>query len=267
MSTAASDPVYRADGVAVGYGNTPVLQAVSADIQHAEVVAMIGPNGAGKTTLLRALAGDLVPCSGSLTFKGQAISAMNRRLRAQAIAYVPPVLDLLSAMPVVDFVALGRTPYLLGRRRWQAVDREAVDFGLHVMDLDAFRNRNIHELSEGEKHRAMIALALAQEPDVLLLDEPTAHLDIKHAWQTMELIVELHRTRGMTIIWTTHDLNLASEFASRLFLLAQGGLQAVGPGHEVLVAETLSAVYDYPIHVWTDPDQQTRRVFPVRNRD
>ncbi len=259
-----TDTVFRATDLALGYGATPVIHGLSAQIQHAEIVALIGPNGAGKTTLLRALAGDLAPHSGGLTFRGQAITTMNRRLRAQAIAYVPPTLDLLSAMAVTEFVGLGRTPYLLGGRRWQATDQSAVAYGLRVMDLEAFADRNIHELSEGEKHRAMIALALAQEPDVLLLDEPTAHLDIKHAWQTMELVSELHRTRGMTIVLTTHDLNLAAEFADRLFLLADNRLHAAGPASEVLVARTLSAVYGYPIQVWTDPDQKVRRVFPLR---
>ncbi len=260
-------PLFVLDAIHAGYLGQPVLRGLSATIGPAEIVALIGPNGVGKTTLLKVLAGDLPLQAGQLTYRGKPLAAWPRGIRAQSIAYVPPVLDLLTAMPVAEFVALGRTPYLLGGRRWQKADQAAVEHSLQVMALDRFRDRNVHELSEGEKHRAMMALALAQEPTVLLLDEPTAHLDIKHAWHTMEWVASWHREMRTTVIMTTHDLNLAATFAERLWLLADGTLRAAGPAAEVLTPDLLSHVYDYPIRVWTDAGATTRRVFPVRVKD
>ena len=261
MTTA---PLFEADGLEAAYGGPPVLRELSFSIARGTVVALIGPNGAGKTTLLRVMAGDLAATRGVLRLDGQPVRSIHRRTRARRIAYVPPALDLVTDLSVSEFTALGRTPYAAGWRRWTVADRRAVDEALRVMDLTGYADRSVLALSEGEKHRAMIALGLAQEPEVLLLDEPTAHLDIKHAWQSMELIDRLHRERGVTIVMTSHDLNCAAEFCARLLLLDRGRLAAEGSPQEVLQAERLSAVYDYPIQVLSDPASHAPRVFPVR---
>jgi len=257
-------PILQADGLSAGYPGRDVLHDLSFSIASGEMVGLIGPNGAGKTTLLRVMAGDIAPASGTMRFQVEPISALSHRARARSIAYVPPMLDLMSAMSVEEFIALGRTPYVEGWRRLQTDDRDAIRRALRATDLEAFADRNMHELSEGEKHRAMIALGLAQEPELLLLDEPTAHLDIKHAWQIMELIHDLHSSDSMTIVITTHDLNIASEFCSRLFLMDQGRLAATGAPTDVLKDEQLSAVYDYPVRVLSDPATGKPRVVPQR---
>ncbi len=259
-----STPLYTADQLSAGYGGKPVLHELSFTLARNEILALIGPNGAGKTTLLRLMAGDLLPLSGSLQLNGQPVTELNRRTRARQIAYVPPTLDLMASMTVSEFVALGRTPHVTGWRRLSAKDHEAIESALIAMDLQDYAGRSVHELSEGERHRAMISLGLAQEPTLLLLDEPTAHLDIKHAWQTMERVHDLYATQGVSIIVTSHDLNLAAEFCSRLFLLDQGRLVANGTPTEVIEAALLSRVYDHPVEVVDHAPSGARRVFPVR---
>ena len=256
--------LFEARDLAAGYPGREVLHDLTFSIEPGEMIGLIGPNGAGKTTLLKVMGGDVAPRSGVFHFQARPLSALTHRARARSIAYVPPVLDLMSAMAVYEFVALGRTPYLWGWQRMRAHDREVVKRALDAVDLAGFEDRNMHELSEGEKHRAMIALGLAQEPDVLLLDEPTAHLDLKHAWQAMELIHDLHTSGATTIVITTHDLNIAAEFCTRLFLMDEGRLAAVGAPADVLDAERLSAVYDYPVRILPDPDTGAPRVVPQR---
>jgi len=257
-------PILQAAGLSAGYPGRSVLNDLYFSIAPGEMLGLIGPNGAGKTTLLRVMAGDIAPGGGTLRFQAEPIAALSHRARARSIAYVPPMLDLMSAMSVEEFVALGRTPYMIGWQRMQPRDRDAVARAMASADLAAFGDRNMHELSEGEKHRAMIALGLAQEPDLLLLDEPTAHLDIKHAWSIMELIHELHASKALTIVMASHDLNIAAEFCSRLFLMDQGRLAATGTPEDVLHEERVSAVYGYPVRTMPDPSSSTPRVFPQR---
>lgn len=261
-----ASPILQADRMSAGYEDRAVLHDLSLVVQPGDMIGLIGPNGAGKTTLLRVMAGDLAPTAGAIVFQAQPLSALSHRLRARAIACVPPALELMATMTVMEFVSLGRTPYVTGWQRFTTRDRDAVDRALALADMTAFTERNIHELSEGEKHRAMIALGLAQEPELLLLDEPTAHLDIKHAWEVMELIHELHQSRAMTIVLATHDLNIAAEFCSRLFLMDAGRLVAEGAPGAVLDEARLSAVYDYPVRVLKAPDSAAPRVFPRRRQ-
>lgn len=260
----STSPILQANDMSAGYGARTVLHNLSFDVAPGEMIGLIGPNGAGKTTLLRVIAGDLTPVTGAIVFQAQPLTALSHRMRARAMAYVPPALELMATMTVMEFVSLGRTPYVTGWQRFKPQDRDAVDRALALADLTAFTERTIHELSEGEKHRAMIALGLAQEPQLLLLDEPTAHLDIKHAWEVMELIYELHQSRAMTMVLATHDLNIAAEFCSRLFLMEDGRVVAEGVPVEVLDETRLSAVYDYPVSVLKGPASVAPRVFPRR---
>lgn len=262
MSETSDAPVYLAQHLHAGYGGQTVIHDLSFAITRSARVGLLGPNGAGKTTLLRCLAGDPLITGGLLQLNGHTISAVGRRMRARCITYVPPTLDLLVAMRVIDFVGLGRTPYVAGWQSFRARDEHAVREALDQVDLTDARDRNMHELSEGERHRAMIAQGLAQEPDVLLLDEPTAHLDIKHAWQIMDLIHRLCDERGITLVMTTHDLNVAAQFCSHLHLLDEGRIAASGSPDTVLTAETLSRVYDHPIRVTREEHQL--RILPVR---
>ena len=148
---------------------------------------------------------------------------------------------------VSEFVAVGRTPHLSGWPRLSGEDVAAVDRAMEMTDIRALQNRLVDELSAGEKQRAVVAMALAQEPRILLLDEPTAHLDIQHAWNLMELIVKLNREQGVTVVLSSHDLNLAAEFCSHLLLMEEGRLAAHGTPREVMDSEKLSGVYKHPL--------------------
>jgi iron complex transport system ATP-binding protein len=246
-----------------GYGPCPVLQEVELEIAANEMIGLIGPNGAGKTTLLRVMAGDLRPMQGRLLLDGRPIDAWPRRERARWIAYVPPALDLTTPLSVEEYVSLGRTPYVQGWQPMSSADRLAVRSALAATDMESFRDRDMRALSEGEKHRALLALGLAQEPRLLLLDEPTAHLDIKYAWRFMEMIHELHRIRDITIVLTSHDLNISAAFCHRLVLLERGRIAEQGPPAKVLQQSVISRVYDYPVEVLHTPGNPPR-VFPVR---
>ena len=150
---------------------------------------------------------------------------------------------------VLEFAALGRTPHVSGWSRLSAGDRAAIGQALEATELSGFENRVIDELSAGERHRALVAMALAQEPKILLMDEPTAHLDIHHAWRLMEIIRRLNREKGTTVILSSHDLNLSAEFCGRLLLLEKGRTAAMGAASEALNSELLSRVYQYPLRV------------------
>ncbi len=258
--------VYEGQDISAGYGDKIVISRCTFTVEQGVCLALIGPNGAGKTTLLRLLAGDIDVRSGCLSLDQRPLSAHDLRHRAQRIAFVPSMLDLHTRLSIYEFVALGRTPYLRGWPRLRRTDREAVAKALDHMELGGFEARDMQSLSEGEKHRAMIALALAQEPEILLLDEPTAHLDIKHAWTTLELILRLQQSqpRPLTIVLAAHDLHLTANFCTHFILMQEGRIRQQGPAASVLSSDRLSAVYGYPIHVEQAPDQNQYRIFPLK---
>jgi iron complex transport system ATP-binding protein len=232
-----------ARGIRAGYREREVLRGVDLVAQAGEVVALIGPNGAGKSTLLRVLAGLLRPDAGSVTIDGTDVAAMDRRSIAHHIAVVPQVFETLFPFTVREIVALGRTSRLglfgtLGADDVRAVTRALDDLGATVL-----ADRRIDRVSGGERQRAVLAMALAQEAGVLLLDEPTAHLDPTHQRATLERVATLARARGLAVVAVLHDLNLAAAFASRVVLLADGAVIREGEPRTVITAELVSAVF------------------------
>ena len=260
----SAEQMYALSHVSAGYGSQTILHDIDLIIPPAAHVALIGPNGAGKTTLLRLLAGDIQASEGQIALQGECLTRLSPRQRARRIAYVPPALDLVAALTVRDFVALGRTPHVGPWQRLRESDHKAVQWAIDQMHLTDYADRYVHTLSEGERHRAMIALGLAQEPAILLLDEPTAHLDIRHAWGTMELIDQLHRECGCTIVQASHDLNIAAAFASQVVLMAAGRIVQQGSERDVLNEPILSEVYGMPLRVSRTATQV--HIMPVRER-
>jgi iron complex transport system ATP-binding protein len=237
------------EGISAGYDGRTVLNTISCVVDSESLLGIIGPNGAGKTTLLRVLGGVLSPAFGRLLIHGKDIRSFRRRELARLIGFVPQSLNVPVAFTVSEFVAMGRTPYLSGWSRLSGEDAAAVCRAMDMTDVQALQDRLVDELSAGEKQRAVVAMALAQEPRILLLDEPTAHLDIQHAWNLMELIVKLNRERGVTVVFSSHDLNLAAEFCSRLLLMEEGWMVAYGTPREVMDSEKLSRVYEHPLEI------------------
>lgn len=219
------------------------LAGVSLSVAQGEFVAIIGPNGSGKSSLLRVLAGLQPADSGRVLLEDAPVAALQARERARRVALVPAVLDVLPGFSVEDFVLLGRYAHLRGWRLYGAHDREVARECLRQVDAFDFLARGMNELSCGERQRALIARALAQEARTVLLDEPTTALDLTHQLLVYRLIHEMHRGGGRAVVVVTHDLNLASQFADRLVLMQGGRLAGEGPPAEVLRREVLEKVY------------------------
>ena len=230
------------ESLSVTLGGARVVDGLAATVEPGEWVALIGPNGAGKTTALRAVAG-LVGYDGEVSIFGDDAGRLSRRQRARALALVPQVPLLPRDVSVREYVLLGRTPYLTYFGSERRVDHEAVDEALDHLDLVALQHRRLETLSGGERQRATLARALAQDAPILLLDEPTAALDVGRQQQVLELVDSLRSQRGLTVLSTMHDLTLAGQYADRLLLLDRGRLVAAGSAREVLTRALISEHY------------------------
>jgi iron complex transport system ATP-binding protein len=243
--------VIRARGIGVDLGGRAVLRDVDLDVAAGEWVTIVGPNGAGKSTLLRRVAG-LADGRGELHLDGRPVSAMRHRDRARFVALVPQAPVVPDGIRVVDYVLLGRTPYLGPLRAETARDLAIVHDALSRLDLDGFAERAVTTLSGGERQRVAIARALAQQAPVVLLDEPTTALDVGHQQQVLELIDTLRHAHGLTVVTTMHDLTLAGQYADRVVLLDGGRVVVTGPAAEVLTEETLRRHYGANVRVVHD---------------
>ncbi len=243
-----TDPLLEIDDLVFGYAGPPLLYGVQVCVRAGEMVGLLGPNGSGKTTLLRLISGVLRPQQGQIILDGRDLANWDRRGIAQRIAVVPQELQVPFAFTVEQMVALGRTPFisLFGSRTSR--DHEIAREAMQVAEVDGLAGRVFNELSGGERQRVMVAMALAQQPRLLLLDEPTSHLDIKYQIEMLELVRRLNRERGVTVIAALHDLNLAARYFPRL-LLFQRGIVADGGPAEVLEPHLLQRVYGVSVQV------------------
>ena len=237
--------------VSVQLGSATVVRSVSAGAEEGAWVSLIGPNGAGKTTLLRAIAG-LVPYAGSVRVDGEEVAGLGRTRVARRVALVPQEPVIPADAHVGEYVLLGRTPHLSAFSRESPRDLELAATALERLDLLGLAGRRLGTLSGGERQRAVLARALAQEAPVLLLDEPTAALDVGRQQQVLELVDGLRRERGLTVVSAMHDLTLAGQFAERLLLVDGGLLVASGEPAEVLTPELIAAHYGASVHVVAD---------------
>jgi iron complex transport system ATP-binding protein len=233
----------HAEAVAAGYGARTVLHGCTLPIARGEVVAIVGPNGAGKSTLLRVLAGLVRPTSGSVRIDGVDIATLGRRELARRVAVVPQIFDTLFPFSVREVVGLGRTARLGIFGGASAADAAAVERAIADLDLADLASRRIDRLSGGERQRAVLAMALAQEADVLLLDEPTVHLDPAHQVAMLRLVRELAGARGLAVVAVLHDLNLAESMATRLAVMANGRVVCDAAPDTVLNADLIRDVF------------------------
>jgi len=242
------------------FAGAPLFAGLSLHLEGGEMVALLGPNGAGKTTLLRLAAGLLRPTRGSVHLEGRELETWPRRLLAQTLAYLPQ--DALPAFdfPVALLVELGRAPYQRTLGGLKSGDRQAVAAALADTATGDLAGRAFSELSGGERRRVLLAMVLAQDPRLLLLDEPTAHLDLRYQVEMLRLIRRLHRARGLTVLAAMHDLNLASLYFDRLLLLQAGRLLADGAPETVLTSARIGAVFGTDILVVPHPAGQRPQV-------
>jgi iron complex transport system ATP-binding protein len=234
--------------VTVELGGRAVVDGVDAVVGEGEWLALIGPNGAGKTTLLRALA-RLVPFSGEIAVRGRLVTELARTELARTVAVVPQEPSTPPWMTVAEYVLLGRTPHLGPLAKEGARDRDAAARALSRLDLLPFAERRLGTLSGGEKQRVVVARALAQEAPIVLLDEPTAALDIGHQQQALDLLDGLREETGLTLVAAMHDLTLAAQYADRMLLLDAGRVVADGLPLEVLTETTIATHYGAAVDV------------------
>ncbi len=242
------------EAVTVTLGGRPVVREVTATVEVGEWVALLGPNGAGKTSLLRAIAG-LLPCHGVVSLNDVPAAALGRRERARLLALVPQEPETPPWLTVAEYVLMGRTPHLGPLAREGAADREAASRALARLDLDALAERTLGTLSGGERQRVVVARALAQEAPIVLLDEPTAALDIGHQQHALELLDALRASEGLTLVAAMHDLTLAAQYADRVLLLDEGRVVAEGAPVDVLTEEALAEHYGASVRVVTVDDR------------
>ena len=239
--------------IIAGYAGRLVLQNVSVNVTAGEFIGLIGPNGSGKTTLLRVISGVLPARQGDVRLGGRNLREMSRRDVAKRVAHLLQECATGMAFSVREVVLMGRSPHLPRFGRETQRDLAIVERALKMANVSHVAERPITEISGGERQRAFIALCLAQEPQVLLLDEPTSHLDLGHQLSILNLIRNLNRQARMTVVAVFHDLNLAAEYCDRLVLLDQGRLVAAGTPADVLTTEMILNVYGVNVLVECNP--------------
>lgn len=245
-------PLLQVEDVEVCLGNSTVLEGISFNANNGEFIAVIGPNGSGKTTLLRAMAGLLRPENGRILVNGVTLQNMPSRDLARALAVVPQDTGVNFGFTALEIVLMGRNPHL---RRFQSEGKRDIEIARKAMELTKtwqLADRRIDEVSGGERQRIVIARALAQEPELLLLDEPTSNLDIAYQIEIMELLKRLTR-EGIAVIAAIHDLNLAAQYCSKLILLDHGKISISGDAGEVLTAENIKKVFHASVIVGKHP--------------
>ncbi|MEM1167211.1 MAG: ABC transporter ATP-binding protein [Planctomycetota bacterium] len=229
--------------ITAGYGRLIAVDRVSATIEPGAITAILGPNGSGKSTLVKCMAALLRPRSGTITLDGAPINQLPRRALARRLGVLPQRPVTPGGLTVREVVALGRWAHTRRFGGGDAGGHDAVSQAIAACDLEPLATRNASELSGGEQQRAHLAVALAQEPSVLLLDEPIAALDVHHQLETLALIRRLNRERGLTVGVVLHDLTLASRFADRVIVMESGRVRAMGPCHDTLTPELVSSVF------------------------
>jgi ABC-type cobalamin/Fe3+-siderophores transport system ATPase subunit len=230
-------------GLTVDYGSRRVLDGIDLHVGPGQLVCLLGPNGAGKSTLLRCITGTLRPSAGAVLIDGVPLDEYERAALARRIAVVPGETVVAFPMRVEELVALGRVPHehpLLGPR---AADRVAIDHAIERVGIDHLRGRDVRELSLGERQLVVLAMTIAQEARLLLLDEPTVHLDLRHQVEVMEVLHDLAVGNGVTVLAVLHDIGLASHFFPRLLLLHDGRLAAEGAAADVLIPDNIQNVF------------------------
>ena len=242
----------KIESLSVSYGTRRILHEISLDVQSGEVLALIGPNGAGKSTLIRAVSG-VIPYSGHIRTNGDDVAALSTPQRAQYIATVPQAVALPPAYTVWETVLFGRTPYLGFLGQPSQVDEDIARQSLARVSALSFAERRVGELSGGEQQRVLLARALCQSTPILLLDEPTAHLDLQYQVNILELVSELAHKDNLAVLVALHDLNLAAHYADRIALMVAGNIKAMGKPKEVLQADLIEEAYCLPVQVVKHP--------------
>ncbi|MCD6260410.1 MAG: ABC transporter ATP-binding protein [Thaumarchaeota archaeon] len=254
----------KVDRVQFYYEARKVLDEISFEAGEGEFIGLIGPNGSGKTTLLKIIDGILRPKVGSVYLDCKRISELDPKELARELAIVPQTADLSFDLKVFDVVMMGRYPYLRKLSLEREIDEEKVRFWMKLTNTLHLAERSIKEISGGERQRVLIARALAQEPRILLLDEPTSNLDVCYQIEIMNLLKELVEKLGLTIICAIHDLNLAARYSDKIILINGGRIKGIGRPIEVLTKENLRDVFKIEAKMEYDQDSKSLTIIPIK---
>lgn len=252
----------KIEGLSAGYGDLVVLDNINLEISRGEIVALIGPNGSGKSTLIRAASGIIPIIQGTIHAAGKDVGELSHMQRARQIAVVPQAISLPPAYTVREIVLLGRTPYLNFLGLTSKRDDEITERALNQVHAKELGNRRIGELSGGEQQRILLARAIAQSTPILLLDEPTTHLDLRYQEDLLGLVKKLAKSENLSILMAVHDINLAARYADKIALLVGGRLAATGSPQHVITHENLSSAYQLPVQVIPHPFLDAPLVLP-----
>ena len=256
------------ENISFSYGARPVIRDVSFSVQGGEILGIIGPNGSGKSTLLKLISRVLVPAQGRVLIDGEDTSRWSPRSLARTLAVVPQETRILFDFTAEEIVEMGRSPYLGRFQVMTPRERSIVKTAMESTNTLEFAQRSVMELSGGERQRVIIARALAQEPQVLLLDEPTAALDINHEVEIFELVRNSTIKEQLVTIAVMHDLNLAAQYCDNLLLLSEGTVTAYGPAEAVLAADNIASVYGLDVIIYKNQLTGRPHVQPLpRNHD
>jgi len=240
-------------GVDFSYFDGLVLHDINLSLGAGEMVGLLGPNGSGKTTLLKLASGVLKPKQGEVRLGGSSLSQLSRKSIARRVAVVPQQFHIPFAFTTSEVVTLGRIPFIKALTGERAADKQAVAAAMELVGIAELMERRFDEMSGGERQKVTLAMALAQQPKLLLLDEPTVHLDISHQVETLELVRSLNVGQGLTVIAAMHDLNMASLYFDRLILLKEGRIATEGTPAQVLTEDTIREVFSASVRVESHP--------------
>jgi iron complex transport system ATP-binding protein len=251
------------EGLRLGYGDRVVIESLDLLVPPGKVTAIVGANACGKSTLLRALTRLLSPQNGRVLLDGKQVHRMPAKQLARTLGLLPQSPIAPEGITVADLVGRGRHPHRPMFSRWSKADDDAVASALNATETADLADRPVDELSGGQRQRVWLAMALAQQTDLLLLDEPTTFLDVSHQIEVLDLLTDLNRTRGTTVVMVLHDLNLAARYADHLVALARGRLHAAGDPASVLTEETVHAVFGLHSRVIADPTSGKPLMLPI----
>ncbi|MGN7470823.1 ABC transporter ATP-binding protein [Brevibacillus sp. SAFN-007a] len=248
----------------IHYGKKRIVKDFSLDIHEGEIVSIIGPNGSGKSTILKAIS-RLIPCqSGSVRIAGQAVDSMSIKQLSRVLCMLSQSNSCPSDVTVEELVGYGRVPHKKWYERLDAADEAIVDWALQQTGMESYRSRYLASLSGGEAQRAWIAMALAQQPKLLLLDEPTTYLDIAHQLDVLELVAKLNREWKLTVVMVLHDLNHASAYSDKICVIKDGELRVFGKPQDVFTTELILSVYGVDTDIQYAPDSTSPRIHVLK---
>lgn len=251
-----------AEALTLAYGARTIVEGLSVGIPPGRITAIVGPNGCGKSTLLRALARLIAPREGQVVLDGKTLHGRPSKEVARTLGLLPQSPTAPEGIAVADLVGRGRHPHQRPLARWNEHDYEVVAASLAATGIADLTDRSVDELSGGQRQRVWIAMALAQETDILLLDEPTTFLDVSHQIEVLDLLTDLNRDRGTTIVMVLHDMNLAARYADHVFAMRAGEVVADGPPHAVMTSDLIREIFALDAVVIDDPVSGTPIVLP-----